>query len=215
MSTTQLPGLDRLLTVCQEQGIVLHHLPPGGMAPGAGGVFMGRPFDPLLAAAYARFGALMLSRSQSLLIRCDDEVNGLQAENEDSLKYWPTRFHALTVFGKEMRYCYATVPELADAAGLQPIVWIDPYEEIFALPVASSVDCFFLTYSRFLESMADDPDFKERHVPPLSFPWDVPELLAEDAPLAAMVREGRFDRWMYSAERDPAKEIHEWVAKLG
>lgn len=34
-------------------------LPPGKTTPKAGSLFMGQPFDPLLAAAFERFGMLM------------------------------------------------------------------------------------------------------------------------------------------------------------
>jgi hypothetical protein len=213
-ATHSLPGLKRLLDVCQKHGVTVDSLPPGKTAPPAGSLFMGRPFDPLLAAAFARFGGLMLSSSHSLLIRCDDEVNGLVMENEDSRKYWPERFHALTVFGVDMRYCYAAVPELASSEGPQPVVRIDPYEEIYALPIASDVDRFFETYSRYLEIVADEPDFQRRQVPSVAFPWEVPELLSADGRLIEMLGEGKFDSWMYSGYRRTDEQIRKWIARV-
>ena len=156
----------------------------------------------------------MLSPSHSLLIRCDDEVDGLVTENADSRRYWPERFQRVVVFGRDMRYCYATVPELASHEGFQPVVWIDPYEEIYALPIASDVNRFFETYSRYLEVVADEPDFKTRQVPSVAFPWEVPELLAADAPLAAMINAGKFDPWMYSENEASADGTRQWVAKV-
>jgi len=210
----QLPGLERVLAICQAHGISVDRLPPGGKAPQAGALFMGQPFDPLLAAAFARFGRLMLSPSHSLLIRCDDEVDGLVTENADSRKYWPERFQRLIVFGRDMRYAYATVPELASDEGLQPVVWIDPYEEIYALPIASDVNRFFETYSRYLEAVADEPDFKTRQVPSVAFPWDVPEFLSADAALCTMISTGKFDPWMYQENDASAEGTRQWVAKV-
>jgi hypothetical protein len=213
-TSPRLAGLERLLAVCQKHGIAVDTLPPGRTAPTAGELFMGQPFDPLLAAAFARFGRLMLSPWHSLLTRCDDEVHGLVADNEDSRKYWPEPFHALTVFGSDMRYSYAAVPALANDRGFQPVVWIDPYEQVYALPVASDVDRFFDLHSRYLELVADEPDFRERHVPSLTFPWDVPELMAADAPLVEMMGAGLFDRWMYATAKGPGAAIRDWVSRV-
>lgn len=209
-----LPGLELLLGTCSRHGIAVETLPPGHAAPAAGSLFMGKPFDPLLAAAFARFGRLMLSSSHSLLIRCDDEVDGLAEENEDARRYWPERFHALTVFGRDMRYCYAAVPELASSEGLQPVVWIDPYEEIYALPIASDVDRFFETYSRYLEVVAEEPDFQKRQVPSVFFPWEVPELFGADGRLLEMLSVGRFDPWMYQGDKRSAVAIRDWLARV-
>lgn len=209
-----LPGLKRLLDICQKHGVTLDSLPPGKTAPPAGSLFMGQPFDPLLAAAYARFGGLMLNSSHSLLTRCDDEVNGLVMENEHSRKWWPEPFHALTVFGEDMRYCYATVPGLANSEGFQPVVRIDPYEDIYALPIASDVDRFFETFSRFLEIVVDESDFQKWQMPSLAFPWDVPEVLSADGRLIEMIGEGKFDPWMYSGHERTHEQIRRWIANV-
>jgi hypothetical protein len=214
VATHALPGLKRLLDICQQHGLRVSSLPPGKTAPKAGSLFMGQPFDPLLAAAFARFGELMQGPWHALLVRCDDELNALVMENEDSRKYWPERFHALTVFGIDMRYRCATVPELASSEGFQPIVWIDPYEEIYALPIASNVDRLFETYSRYLEIVADDPDFQQRQVPSVAFPWGVPELLGADGRLIELLGEGKFDPWMYSGHERTDEEVRQWVAKV-
>jgi hypothetical protein len=213
-ATHSLPGLKRLLDICQEHGVTVDSLPPGKATPKAGSLFMGQPFDPLLAAAFERFGMLMLSPWHSLLMRCDDEVNGLAMENEGSRKYWPERFHALTVFGLDRRYCYATVPELASGEGFQPVVRIDPYEDIYALPIASNVDRFFETYSRYLEIVADEPEFQQEQEPSVSFPWEVQELLGADGRLIELLGEGKFDPWMYSGHESTDEQVREWVAKV-
>lgn len=213
-ATHSLPGLKRLLDICQEHGVAVSSLPPGKTTPKAGSLFMGQPFDPLLAAAFERLGELMQGPWHALLVRCDDEVNALAMENEDSRKYWPERFHALTVFGLNMRYCYATVPELASGEGFQPVVRIDPYEEIYALPIASNVDRFFETYSRYLEIVADEPEFQQEQEPSVLFPWEVPELFSADGRLIELLGEGKFDRWMYTGYRSTDEQTREWIAKV-
>ena len=105
------------------------------------------------------------------------------------------------VFGNEMLYRYATVPELASPEGVQPVIRVDPYEDIHALPVASDLDRFFDTYSRYIEIMVEDPDYRASGVAWVRFPYDVPELLARDRPLVSMIKEGRFDRWMYESDK--------------
>jgi hypothetical protein len=214
VATHALPGLKRLLDICQQHGLRVSSLPPGKTSPKAGSVFMGQPFDPLLASAFARFGELLQGPWHALLVRCDDELNVLVMENEDSRKYWPERFHALTVFGIDMRYCYATVPELASSEGFQPVIRVDPYEEIYALPIASNVDRFFETYSRYLEIVADEPDFQKGQVPSVSFPWEVPELLSADGRLVELLGEGKFDPWMYSGYERTDEQVRQWVAKV-
>jgi hypothetical protein len=59
--------------------------------------------------------------------------------------------------------------------------------------IASSVDRFFDLYSRYLELMVEDPDYLERGVPHIQFPWHVRQLVIQDAPLMDQVQAGRFD----------------------
>ena len=138
------------------------------------------PVDPLLAAAFAGFGKLVLGSTgtqRPLLTRCDDEVNGLLLDNQEWQGYfphdcWPEHFRALLVFGNEMLYRYAMVPELASSEGVQPVIRVDPYEDIHALPVASDLDRFFDTYSRYIEIMVEDPDYRASGVAGVRFPYD-------------------------------------------
>ncbi|HLM42573.1 MAG TPA: hypothetical protein VK458_01845 [Myxococcaceae bacterium] len=65
-----------------------------------------------------------------------------------------------------LAYHYATVPCLADARGLQPVVKVDMHEEPYAVPLASNVDRFFDTYSRYLEVLVAEPDYEELGPPP-------------------------------------------------
>jgi hypothetical protein len=208
MPANNLPGMNRLLETVSRLGVPLETLPAGRSPPKAGEQLCGMPVDPLLAAAFARCGKLVLgsgSTQWAMLTRCDDEVNGLLLENEEWQDYflddaWPEHFRALMLFGNEMLYRYATVPGLSNPAGMQPVIRVDPYEDIHALPVASDLDRFFDAYSRYLEISVQDPEYQATGVSWVRFPYGVPEIIARDSPLVEMIKEGRFDRWMY--ERD-------------
>jgi hypothetical protein len=218
-SEFSLPGLERLLEVIKHHELNAHIWPAGHSPPRAGEKLAGRIVDPLLAAVYTRLGGMAFRPWHHLMLRCDDEINGLLLENQqwDSFwphPVWPEHFRTLMLFGTDMGYRYATVPEMANSKGLQPVLYLDNYEDIYALPVASDVDQFFLTYSKYLELVVNEPDFKERHVPSMSFPWDVPGLFAGDAPLVEMIRAGKFDRWMTHGTTASSEMRREWAVKV-
>jgi hypothetical protein len=159
----------------------------------------------LLAAACERLGGLVLGSDIHVLMRCDDTVDRILLENQEWQGYfphdsWPDHFQSLMIFGGEMLYRYATVPALASPEGLQPVVFLDPYEAIYALPVASDVNRFFETCSRHVEMMVEDPEYQATGVSIIGFPWRTPELIAKDRVLVDMIKQGRFERLMY--ERD-------------
>lgn len=106
-----------------------------------------------------------------------------------------TPFLASLIFAKEtgFSFFFATVPRLAGSQGLQPIVYIEFMDSLTTAPVASSVDRFFDSYSRYLELMVVDPGYIYSKVSEVSFPWGVPQLIARDEPLLEQVRAGRFD----------------------
>ena len=108
-----------------------------------------------------------------------------------------------------LAYHYATVPCLADARGLQPVVKVDMHEEPYAVPLASNVDRFFDTYSRYLEVLVAEPDYEELGPAVRTFPWQVPELITRDKPLVELLQAGRFDFLMPKDEEDRS-----WVARL-
>jgi hypothetical protein len=209
MPTHELPGMNRLLETARRLGVSLETLPAGRSPPKAGEQLYGMSVDPLLASAFARYGKLVLgsgSTQWAMLTRCDDEVNGLLLENkewqDDFLDdTWPEHFRAVVLFGNEMLYRYATVPELSNSAGLQPVIRVDPYEDIHALPVASDLDRFFDAYSRYLEISTQDPEYRATGVSWVRFPYGVPGIIARDRPLVEMIKEGRFDQWMYQRDK--------------
>ena len=52
-----LPGLDRLIAICQQHSLALKLSPPLASVPWTGELVLGEPFDPQLAAVYARLGS--------------------------------------------------------------------------------------------------------------------------------------------------------------
>jgi hypothetical protein len=218
VSETSLPGLERLLVACEKYPVRARLRNPWGGAPTAGSIFMGRPFDPMLAAFYSRLGGLQLDLELYVNV-CDEQVNGILTANEQIQSHWPEPFRSLLVFGGQeaLAYRYATVPSLADAQGLQPVVEVDPYEDIYALPVASNVDRFLDAYARYLELLYETPEFRDDPDARPPFPSGVPELIAEDRALVGMLVEGRFDSLMFQPEiqsEETQEYLRRWVAKL-
>ncbi len=200
MQPLPLPGLERLIGVCQSFLLGVKTDPPARHPAEAGAMVEGLPFDPLLAAVYARrgFAALGTKVGGITLLAADDEddhraeCNRLWREQGQKEVALP-----LFLFAGEpgTAYYYATVPSLADAQGRQPVVKVADYalDDYFSLPIASDVDRFFDTYARYLEALVAHPAFPQEGELALTFPWDVPELVRQDERLVALIRAGRFD----------------------
>lgn len=218
MKDIPLPGFERLLTVCEKYPVRAKTRKPWGGAPTAGAPILGRPFDPMLASFYSRLGGLHLDLD--LFVEpCDEQVNGVLMANEEVQPYWPEPFRSLLIFGcqEASAYRYATVPGLADAQGFQPVVKVDPYEDIYALPIASNVDRFFDTYARYLALIYETPELREERGAWPVFPWEMPELIADDRTLVGMIMEGRFDFLMFqpgSQSTSVREEIRDWISEL-
>jgi hypothetical protein len=210
-----LPGLERLMSVCQGLGLRWITDAPGHAPPEAGMLVGGHPLDPVLAAVYARVGAASFATDMAgfTLARCDDSENVLESRNQwwrGSL--WQQQLPVpLFIFASEplLSHYYATVPSLADDRGVQPVVHVVAYDVPYALPVASDVDRLFDVYSRYLEALVAHPDYEGQGDAALVFPWDVPELLARDERLVALIRAGIFDSLMPREESTRA-----WVARV-
>lgn len=197
-----LPGLERLMEVCRRLELGLRTSPPRHTPFTAGTLIEGLPVDPVLAAVYARLGhAVFASAAEAglVLTRCDDAENKVEADN----RWWSEGYRRqlalpTLLFAGEpmMAYYYATVPSLADAQGRQPVIKVDAYEEVYAIPVASDVDRFFDTYSRYLEALLALPGGREEGISLLPFPWEVPALIGRDGPLVERLAAGHFDSLM-------------------
>lgn len=218
MEMVPLPGLERLLEASRKYELQVRSSPPAACARSPGEPLLGRPFDPMLAAFYKRMGGLSF-RLNLYIASCDEQMDEIFLENKGVQPHWPEPFRALLVFGGQeaLAYRYATVPSLADARGFQPVVEVDPYEDIYALPIASNVDRFFDAYARYLELIYETPEFRDDSDARPTFPNGVPEIIATDRMLVSMLVEGRFDSLMFQPGIQ-TEETHEylrgWVAKL-
>jgi hypothetical protein len=211
----ELPGLERLMAVCQRLNLELKTSPPAREPLKAGSLVAGLPFDPVLASVYARVGhaafATNLGGCGWILERSDDQMHGLEEETRRWGEMWWEEFgEPMIVFGGSI-YTYATVPSLADERGWQPVVEVCTYEgDLMVMPVASNVDRFFDSYSRYLEAVVADPHYLETGDKELYFPWDVTEVLARDERLVELMRAGRFDSLMKNGDDSTRR----WVAKV-
>lgn len=215
MEKLELPGLDRLLAVCHRLGLRQVTPPPGHHPPEPFAPVEGAPLDPMLASFYSRMGRAILADDADgiVMLRVDDSANELASETRALRDTWPEGiFASVLIFAgrPHLAHHYATVPALADARGCQPVVRIDAYEQPYALPIASTVDRFFDTYSRYLEELVVHEDFQDSGSAALSFPWKVPHLLARDERLVQLIREGRFASLM----ADGDASVHAWAAEL-
>ncbi len=76
--------------------------------------------------------------------------------------------------------------------------------------MASNVDRFFDTLSRYLELKAADPSCQESGDVDIGFPYDAIELIARDERLVELMRAGSFDSLMKYVE----DETRRWAAKV-
>ena len=193
-TTTPLPGLDRLIAICQRLSLLIELSPPQAPAPQAGQLVLGEPFDPQLAAVYQRLGSATFG--PFTLHGPGQDENGLIPTNEWVREEEEIYFHAPLIFGKKTGFSlyYGVVPRLADSRGPQPVVYISAHDaQQFAIPIASNVDRFFDLHSRYLERMVADFEYIETGLSLVTFPWDMADLIRHDEPLIAQVRAGCFN----------------------
>ncbi|WNG32525.1 hypothetical protein F0U61_02075 [Archangium violaceum] len=208
-----LPGLDRLIEVYRKHGLPMKIWPPGRTPPLAGELVAGHPFDPVLAAVYRRlgradFGEKLLRELD--LDQVDDQLNGVVLRTE-GLRDEEEPFHSSVIFASvpELAYYYAVVPRLADERGRQPVIYIDAYMDRYVLPIASDVDRFLDTFSRYIEILVKSDDYLLDGIREIEFPESAPELIAQDRRLVEMIVAGRFDSIMNLGD-----EYQDWLARV-
>ncbi|WP_309890581.1 hypothetical protein [Archangium sp.] len=216
MEFMALPGLERLMEVCQRLSLRLETLPPAREPVKAGCLLEGLPFDPVLASVYARLGrarfATELVAAGWGLEHSDDQVHELKEENKRwRERWWEELGEPMIVFGGDL-YIYATVPRLADDRGRQPVVRVDTYEEPYVLPVASNVDRFFDSYSRYVEALVASPEYRTERESSFLFPWHVTDILARDERLVELMRSRRFDELMKNMKT--VEDVRHWFEKV-
>jgi hypothetical protein len=212
MESMMLLGLERIIEVCQRLKLSLEVLPPAREPLKAGDLLEGLPFDSVLATVYARLGYASFGPGVMGwgLLQSGDGMHELKKRNKGwRERWWEELGEPMIVFGCDL-YTYAAVPRLADERGRQPVVQVDTYEEPYILPVASNVDRFFDTYSRYLEAVVADPDYQQTGDSDLLFPWDATEILARDERLVELMRAGCFD----SLVKNLDDVTRRWAAKV-
>lgn len=213
MQTMALPGLERLMEVCQRLKLGLETSPPAREPLRAGSLLEGIPFDPVLASVYTRLGhASFASKVGGLgLTRYDDQVLMLAEDTKWWREHYWARLGEPTIPFASHVYTYATVPGLADGGGRQPVVEVNSYEfELHVLPLASNVDRFFDSYSRFLEAVVADPHYQRTGESDRVFAWHATDIFARDERLVELMRAGRFDTLMRNAN----DEERRWAARV-
>lgn len=215
MEPMRLPGLERLVEVCRRLGLRLSTAAPARSPLRAGSPVAGHPLDPLLASFYSQWGKAMFASDVAGLglYSVDDRENELERQNQWWSGSWQPRLMTpVFIFGGEpgLAHYFATVPSLADARGCQPVVHVNTYEleGPYAMPIASDVNRLFEVYSRYLETLLATPDFARDGDAVLAFPWEVPELFAQDERLVQLIRAGHFDALM------PGPEERAWAARV-
>jgi hypothetical protein len=208
MRTPKLKGLQRLVEVCQKNALPVDCPAPKEPLISPGDSFLGQPFDPLLAALYARTDGAMLGDLQIYPMKVPE--NTLLGINQSKRRFGEELYQSTLLFGQipMLAHYLATVPPLADSNGVQPVVFIDGYEEGRVLPVASNVDVFITLFSVYLERAVAAPEFTLERRVALQFPASVLDVVAQDQTLVAALSEGLFKQLCKT------HESREWVAKV-
>jgi hypothetical protein len=208
-SEEELAGLQRLFEVCGRHGLSLKTLPSEGSPPTPAELFLGQPFDPILAALYRKFRGALLGDFQ--LYAWGSGERQLLDVNDGMRDFQEEPYLSSLLFGQipMLAYYLATVPSLADARGIQPVVFIDGYEHHRVLPVASNIDEFFMAFSIYLERAVATPEYAVERCIGLHFPTSVPDVIAHDRRLVEALVAGSFKRLMRNDG-----ESREWISKV-
>ncbi|RKH20433.1 hypothetical protein D7Y13_27180 [Corallococcus praedator] len=155
--------------------------------------WLGAPLDPMLAGLYARTGRATLG--DFVLYRPGSGTDGVLDVNAGLRGQGQTPFPSCVLFGQvsNLEYYYGVVPDLADAHGVQPVLYVDVQEEPHVVPVASNVEALLHQLACFMDLLPEQSDFVPGRCSTVMFPFAAAELIAEDRALVDMMRAGRFD----------------------
>jgi hypothetical protein len=208
MREPELKGFQRLVEVCRMNALPVDCLDPKKPLIAPGDWFLGHPFDPLLAALYARTDGAMLGDLQ--IYPLSDPENTVLRLNRSMRRFGEEPYLSVLLFGQIplLAYYLATVPSLADSRGVQPVVFVDGYENNEVLPIASSVDEFLSLFAVYLERAVATSEFKLERRIRLHFPASVLDVVASDAPLVAALSSGHFEKL---SDTDASRE---WISKV-
>ncbi|WP_147470084.1 hypothetical protein [Corallococcus sp. AB049A] len=174
-------------------GFPLRVEPPSADAPQPGSTLLGTPVDSMLAGLYSRVGRATLGDFE--LYRPGPGPDGVLDVNAWLRGRELAPVSSCVLFGQvaNLAYYYGVVPGLADARGVQPVLYLDMQEELLVVPVASSVEGLFNQLARFMDLLPGEPDFVPGRCSTTMFPFAAAERIAQDTALVEMLRAGRFD----------------------
>lgn len=202
-------GFAALQASCAQQGIPCTLGPPAAAVPDT---LLGQPLDPALQALYRQHDGVSWSAPEFALdiypLSGSDTLESSNASLRNSADDYvpPYPFADLLVFaqyGHQAAYL-AAVPALAGAGGQQPVLYLDANEDPWAVPIASGVDAAFAVLSRYMERATEQGG--RSGLGEVTFPLDVPELIAADRALVRQVQAQAFAPWIRGDE-----SIQDWV----
>jgi len=200
LTQNALPGLDRLVAVLEHSGLNPSLLPPVENQLQPGTLVLGASIDPVLAKFYdyadgGKLGDLRLFHFG------ENSIWNIVTQNtfiRDIRKGEPPWTNEVLYFGLEVgASCgFAVVPSLSRADGVQPVLYVDEYEEIHAYPIASSVDNLFSLWAGYCELRLKRYGVLETWKVDVqaNLLTDDARVVVEDTELVRMMKEGRFDR---------------------
>lgn len=203
-----LPGMKHMLSVLKAHGVGADLDPPNPAAPRAGDLLLGEPFDPVLAKIYSRFDGGRFG--DLILIPTLSSEGGLVSDNERDREYTEPRVQKLFRFARVwlLPYELATVPSLADADGIQPVVYLTSSLDKVIQPVASDADRALGVYAVFLDRVLQ-ASHSLWGATGINFPYSVLDVIAQDEKLVRMLEEGRFEELVA-----PDPTSRQWVDKV-
>ena len=204
-----LPGLEKLISVVEFHGASLQLNPPSAMPPRAGEAMLGEQFDPVLADVYSWFDGGELGELHI------GKYSALAPFNESMRDGAEPRLQGLFRYGgiDGLAEYFATVPSLAGADGIQPVVYLQDYMDKGILPIASNADRAFGLYALHIDTWSRNSGSLDK-LPPIdkdfvTFPRSYVSQVARDETLVRMLEEGRFDELVL-----PDADSREWVAAV-
>lgn len=187
-----LPGFEQLLATCRRHGLPVELWAPTGL-PRTGEI-LGTPLDPELAQVFAvASGGYVWDL---FLFGGPGAARELAADNADArLGSDEPLYNQLVMYaqvGHQAAYL-ATVPALANARGLQPVVYADFNEAPEIRPLASTVDRGFASVDAYINRMLAQGTLDAADLEHLPFSLALPDLVPSDGDLMALINAGRFD----------------------
>jgi hypothetical protein len=189
-------GFEAFSEQCRRLGIAATLAPASRAAPSS---VLGQPLEPTLVSLYAAHdGTWWFAPEFELRVYPLAGPDALEWRNHSLRRSAhehvpPYPFDEMLVFAQYGAQAdrLATIPALADAAGRQPVIYLDLHEDPWAVPVASSVDGVFDLLAQYIDRATTS--LGRAGLVEIDFPLDVGDLIAADDSLRAMIASGSFE----------------------